>query len=225
MDSPRRHTSSPQLSRAPAPPDPAPACPDLHTGSAGPHVSSRQSVAAAQETAEAYRIEGCGPVYLCQVQTLRVISQSWPSSRLAPKSTGEDHSPGSALAQQATRRPQAAAPLTVILTGSRLERREGGRSRAGAAGGRTAASRRRAVPGVTHGRPPAVCRRCKGGSGQPGDVRCPRALAPAPAERAHRHLARQAYLARDHAPDGARRAARALERRIESPHGHGTLVT
>ncbi len=28
-------------------------------------------------------------------------------------------------------------------------------------------------------RPPAVRRRCKGGSGQPGDVRVPRALAPA----------------------------------------------
>jgi hypothetical protein len=61
-------------------------------------------------------------------------------------------------------------------------------------------------------RPPAVCRRCKGGSGQPGDVRRPRALRPLPLSAPDRHLARHAYLARDHAPDGARRAPRALDR-------------
>jgi hypothetical protein len=167
MDSPRRHTSSPQLSRAPAPPDPAPACPDLHTGSAGPHVSSRQSVAAAQETAEAYRIEGCGPVYLCQVQTLRVISQSWPSSRLAPKSTGEDHSPGSALAlasdAEAAGRSALDGDLDRLKTGApggwpfprgRGRWAYGGQSATGSARGNARAAARR-VPQVQRRKRPA----------------------------------------------------------------------
>jgi hypothetical protein len=57
--------------------------------------------------------------------------------------------------------------------------------------------------GVMHGRPPAVCRRCKGGSGQPGDTRRPRALVPAPPSAASRHYARQVAL-----PRARRRPAR-----------------
>jgi hypothetical protein len=91
----------------------------------------------------------------------RLISQSGPSSRLAPKRTGEDHSPGSALAQQATRRPQAAAPLTVILLGSRLERREDGRLRAGAIGGRDGGQ---PVTGSARGHARAAARRAPAGA-------------------------------------------------------------
>jgi hypothetical protein len=52
--------------------------------------------------------------------------------------------------------------------------------RLGAVGGRDGGQPVTGGARVTHGRSPAVCRRCKGGSGQPGDVRRPRALAPAP---------------------------------------------
>src|SRR5215475_2148253 len=62
--------------------------------------------------------------------------RSWPFPRQARSWAEEDHSPGSALAQQATRRPQAAALLTVILLGSRLEHRGGWPLFVGAVGGR-----------------------------------------------------------------------------------------
>jgi hypothetical protein len=68
--------------------------------------------------------------------------------------------------------------------------------------GVTVASLGRAVPGVTHARPPAVCRRCKGGSGQLGDVEMP-----AHRTRAAGHLARQVALLRVGSRAG-RRAAR-----------------
>jgi hypothetical protein len=82
----------------------------------------------------------------------------------------------------------------------------------------TVASWGRAVPGVTHERPPAVCRRCKGGSGQPGDARYPWALAPARRGPPVTSPARSRYFMRDHAPGGARRAPRALDASKETPH-------
>jgi hypothetical protein len=47
-------------------------------------------------------------------------------------------------------------PLTVILLGSRLERRDDGRSRADAVGGRDGGQPVTGRAGVTNGRPPAV---------------------------------------------------------------------
>ena len=77
--------------------------------------------------------------------------------------------------------------------------------------GVTAADRRRAVPGVTLGRQPAVRRRVLRRSCQSGRARLPRVLAPA--RRAGRPLFRppDALSRAGHAPAGARRAPRALE--------------
>jgi hypothetical protein len=51
---------------------------------------------------------------------LSATSAPLPSSRQVPDLAGEARRPGSALAQQATRRPQAAAPLTAGFRGDRM---------------------------------------------------------------------------------------------------------
>jgi hypothetical protein len=74
-------------------------------------------------------------------------------------------------------------PLTVILAGSRLERREDGRSRMGAVGGRDGGQPVTGGARGNAGRPPAVCRRCKGGSGQPNCGESPAGACARPAGR------------------------------------------
>jgi hypothetical protein len=78
--------------------------------------------------------------------------------------------------------------------------------------GVTAVSWGRAVPGVTHGRQPAVRRQVLRRGCQPGRGGCPAGARARPAERArHRFACQPRCLAWDRAPNGARRAPRALE--------------
>jgi hypothetical protein len=88
------------------------------------------------------------------------------------------------VARSAIRRTQAQrALLTVILVGSRLERREDGRSTWARLMGVASAERGWAVPGVALGRQPAVRRLVLRRSCQSGRGECPAgAVAPAPAE-------------------------------------------
>jgi hypothetical protein len=113
---------------------------------------------------------------------------------------------------EVTRRPQAGALLTVILVGSRLERREDGCSHTGALGGRDGG---RPVTGGARGCARAAARRAPQGAKAELPVRSgeyPAGACARPAERAVHHRPRQArYLVRDHAPDGARRAPRAFK--------------
>jgi hypothetical protein len=112
------------------------------------------------------------------------------------------------------------APFTVILPGSRLECRDG-RPRAAAVGGRDGCQR---VTGGSRGNARAAARRVpqvQRRSCQPDRGQRP-ASASRPPRRARPPVtspARARYLAWDHAPDGARRAPRAVEDVRESPHG------
>jgi hypothetical protein len=69
--------------------------------------------------------------------------------------------------------------------------------------------------GVTHGRQPAVCRRCKGAAASPVAARVPQALRARPAERGARPPVisppTTRYLAQEDAPSGARRARAPLK--------------
>jgi hypothetical protein len=100
----------------------------------------------------------------------------------------------------------------VILVGSRLERREDGRSHAGVLGGYDGGRPDAGGAWVTHGRQPAVRRRLLRRSCQFGGGEYPAGAYARPAECIVRYLvAGSRCLAWDHALDGARRAPRALE--------------
>ena len=87
-------------------------------------------------------------------------------------------------------------------------------SRTGAPGGRDGdGPETGGARGHARGGSPPCAVGAKAESPNPFAVGVPRALVPALPRRAHRHLppARACYLARDHAPDGARRAPRAFK--------------
>ena len=113
-----------------------------------------------------------------------------------------------------TRRPQAGAFLTVILLGTRLERREDGRSHVSALGGRDGDQ---PVTGGARGSARAAARRAPAGAKAELPVRLQResrgrsAPAPPSETRPSHHPPGRTSPREINAPSGARRALRALE--------------
>ena len=156
----------------------------------------------------------CGPSSPLRPLHLSRLARVHPSDR-RDHVPHQDHSPeGREAPSHATRRPQAVALLTVILVGSGLERREDGRSCAGALGGRnggrpgTGGARGHARAAAR--RAPQVLRRnCQSGYGESPAGACAR-----PPNDARRFARRTRCLARD--PRASRRPARSARGQARS---------